>query len=110
MEEAERPCDRVAVMDVGRIIACGSPAELIAAHIEPHVVELHGDAARIGCWQSHDRLKMRVQQVGETVLIYSSERDALLQLVEQRARGRYLYRPANLEDVFLRLTGWDLRD
>lgn len=110
MEEAERLCDRVAVMDAGRIIACGSPAELIAAHIEPHVVELRGDAAWSWHRQPLRQVNMRVQQVGETVLLYASERDALLQLVEQRASGHYLYRPANLEDVFLRLTGWDLRD
>lgn len=110
MEEAERLCDRLAVLDAGRVIACGSPAELIAAHIEPHVVELRGSAARAEHWQTGDQAKMRVQQVGETVLIYSSERDPLLQLAEQQARGRYLYRPANLEDVFLRLTGWELRD
>lgn len=110
MEEAERLCDRVAVMDAGRIIACGSPAELIAAHIEPHVVELRGDIARTWHWQPHGQAKMRMQQVGETVLVYAMERDALLQLAEQRAGGHYLYRPANLEDVFLRLTGWDLRD
>ncbi|HET8701359.1 MAG TPA: ATP-binding cassette domain-containing protein [Nitrococcus sp.] len=110
MEEAERLCDRVAIMDTGRIIACGSPAELIAAHIEPHVVELRGEAALSWHWSPPSQARMRVQQIGETVLIYASEREALLQLVEQQASGRYLYRPANLEDVFLRLTGWALRD
>ena len=45
MDEAERLCDRLAIMDAGRIIAVGSPRELIAAHIEPQVVEIFGEDA-----------------------------------------------------------------
>ena len=49
MDEAERLCGRLAIMDRGRIIAEGAPRELIPTHIEPQVVEVHGDgASRMG--------------------------------------------------------------
>ncbi|HYX66002.1 MAG TPA: ATP-binding cassette domain-containing protein, partial [Burkholderiales bacterium] len=53
MEEAERLCHRLAIMDRGRIIAEGSPRELIAAHIEPHVVEVYGEG--LDAWLSQAR-------------------------------------------------------
>ena len=113
MEEAERLCDRAAIIDHGHIVACDSPTRLIHQHIEPHVVELRGDLAL----QWMDRLSggealggLRVDPVGETVLIYGHERDSLLDRVEALIGPGYLYRPASLEDVFLRLTGRELRD
>lgn len=113
MEEAERLCDRAAIIDHGRIVACDSPQALIAEHIEPHVVELRGDLALH--WQKHigtaTQLQgVRTEAVGETLLIYGNERDTLLNAVEADIGSRYLYRPAGLEDVFLRLTGRELRD
>ncbi len=136
MEEAERLCDRAAIIDHGRIVACDSPRRLIEAHIEPHVVELRGDLAmqwmgRLAfdeaARQRHDAGKgvsaaqddwlqplalagFRIEPVGETVLIYGNEREALLREVDALIGPGYLYRPASLEDVFLRLTGRDLRD
>ncbi|MRH78991.1 ATP-binding cassette domain-containing protein [Spiribacter sp. C176] len=113
MEEAERLCDRAAIIDHGRIVACDSPQALIAEHIEPHVVELRGDLALH--WQQHigtaaQLQGVRTEAVGETLLIYSNTRDTLLNAVEADIGTRYLYRPAGLEDVFLRLTGRELRD
>ena len=117
MEEAERLCDRAAIIDHGRIIACDSPAQLIARHIEPHVVELRGDLARDWLGQGDAAplapladAGLRVEPVGETILIYGDDRGPLLDAVEGLIGPRYLYRPASLEDVFLRLTGRDLRD
>ncbi|MCX7602366.1 MAG: ATP-binding cassette domain-containing protein, partial [Meiothermus sp.] len=51
MEEAERLCDTISIIDHGRIIAAGSPRELIRRHIEPHVVEVYGEGA--ADWASH---------------------------------------------------------
>ena len=113
MEEAERLCDRAAIIDHGHIVACDSPANLIRQHIEPHVVELRGDLALqwIGRLSDATTLEgLRVEPVGETVLIYGTERDTLLDRVEALVGPGYLYRPASLEDVFLRLTGRELRD
>ena len=108
MEEAERLCDRIAFIDQGRIIACDSPAALIRSRIEPHVAELRGDAAR--AWQDEAAAGVRIERVGETVFLYAGSREQLQGMLERRPDLRYLYRPSNLEDVFLRLTGRDLRD
>ena len=110
MDEAERLCHRVAIMDRGVKIAEGTPRELIAQHIEPHVVEAYGDGA--DAWfESHARsISERCEKTGETVFCYTHDPDPLLHALERDARLRYLHRPANLEDVFLKLTGRELRD
>ena len=110
MEEAERLCNRLAIMDHGKIIASGSPRELIEEHIEPEVVEVWGETASE--WGSrHARgLASRVEQAGETVFCYTANAAPLLASLEGARELRYLHRPADLEDVFLKLTGRDLRD
>jgi lipooligosaccharide transport system ATP-binding protein len=110
MEEAERLCDRIAIMDHGRIIAAGSPRELIGSHIEPQVVEVYGEG--VAGWMAvhGNTLCERVEKVGETVFCYTHNSEALVQQLRNRADLRYLNRPASLEDVFLKLTGRDLRD
>ncbi len=109
MEEAERLCSRLAIMDHGRIVTEGSPAELIAAQIEPQVVEVHGDG--VDAWaDTARRLSSRVEISGETVFCYAHDAQALLDDLAARPALRYLHRPANLEDVFLKLTGRELRD
>jgi lipooligosaccharide transport system ATP-binding protein len=110
MDEAERLCDRLAIMDSGRIIATGSPRDLIATHIEPHVVEVFGDGVPEWAADKGARLAERCEKTGETVFCYAQNADALLAELARRKDLRYLHRPANLEDVFLRLTGRDLRD
>jgi lipooligosaccharide transport system ATP-binding protein len=109
MDEAERLCTRLAVMDHGRLIATGTPAELIAAHIEPHVVEVFGDGVEAWAGQ-HGALADRCEHAGETVFCYTRQAEPLIATLAGAPALRYLHRPANLEDVFLRLTGRDLRD
>jgi lipooligosaccharide transport system ATP-binding protein len=106
MEEAERLCDRLAILDAGRIVASGTPRALIAEHIEPHVLELTGAGA--DTWDAPDG-GFRVHRVGDLTLIYTAKPRALLEQLDATDQ-RYLHRPANLEDVFLKLTGHDLRD
>lgn len=112
MDEAERLCHRLAIMDHGRIIAVGTPRELIAAHIEPEVVEVYGDGAE--AWaEAGGKLAERCEKHGETVFCYSRDAHALVADLANRNAGsdiRCLHRKANLEDVFLKLTGRDLRD
>jgi lipooligosaccharide transport system ATP-binding protein len=110
MDEAERLCDRLSVMDGGRIIATGSPRELIAEQIEPQVVEVYGDGAT--AWErTHGALVCeRCERTGETVFCYTRDGESALRTLEGRSDLRYLHRRANLEDVFLKLTGRDLRD
>lgn len=109
MEEAERLCTRVAILDRGTIIALGSPSALIAEHIEPQVVEVHGPGltAWIAGAGAH---APRQEHVGETLFCYAEDPEPLLAELRGRADLTTIHRPANLEDVFLKLTGRDLRD
>ena len=110
MDEAERLCDRLAIMDRGRIIAIGSPRELIERHIEPSVVELYGEDTVAWRDEFAQALCERYELVGETLFCYTQDGAPLMQNLKGQPGLRYLHRPANLEDVFLKLTGRELRD
>ncbi|MDO9226430.1 MAG: ATP-binding cassette domain-containing protein [Pseudomonadota bacterium] len=109
MEEAERLCDDISVIDHGRVIVQGSPRELIKTHIEPHVVEIYGEG--LAEWQAcASTWCHRCEQAGETLFCYTDTPEKVVAELETQPGLRYLHRPANLEDVFLKLTGRDLRD
>ena len=108
MEEAERLCDRVMVMDKGRILATGSPAELIRTHIEPHVVEVYGAGVEPWLVQLGETAAHRVERAGETVFCYARDERPLLESLSRAKELRFVHRPANLEDVFIKLTGREL--
>ena len=110
MDEAERLADRLAVLDVGSKIAEGTPRELIAAHIEASVVEVYGDGATAWGEAQGAGLSARIETSGETVFCYTDTPQALLDHLPSQPGLRYLHRPANLEDVFLKLTGREMRD
>jgi lipooligosaccharide transport system ATP-binding protein len=109
MEEAERLCDRVSIIDNGRIIAEGSPRELIRSHIEKCVLEVRGEG--VDAWfAAHGTRCARHERIGDTVFCYLDDPGAALSTLEDRADLSVLQRPASLEDLFLKLTGRDLRD
>ena len=109
MDEAERLCDVISVIDHGRVIVRGSPRELIASNIEPHVVEIYGDG--LAEWKAcASDFCRRCEQAGETLFCYTEAPERVVAELATRPGLRYLHRPANLEDVFLKLTGRDLRD
>ena len=109
MEEAERLCTRLSIMDSGRIISTGTPRDLIARHIEPEVLEVYGE--ELEQWvNTHASLADRTERTGDTVFCYLRHAEPLIATLENRPSLRYLHRRANLEDVFLKLTGRDLRD
>ena len=110
MDEAERLCDKLAVIDAGRVIAEASPRELIASEIEPHVVEVYGDGVSQWAQSLPAGLASRTEHVGETVFCYTADPHPIVERLEAEPQLRWLRRPANLEDVFLKLTGRDLRD
>jgi lipooligosaccharide transport system ATP-binding protein len=110
MDEAERLCHRISIMDYGRIISTGTPREMISRHIEPEVLEIYGDGVAEWAAAHGDRLADRAERVGETVFCYTKRADPLIATLQNHPELRYLHRPANLEDVFLKLTGRDLRD
>ena len=109
MEEAERLCDELVIMDHGRILDQGSPRALIDRHVEPDVIEVRGEASRhlialaegVGC---------RVEQMSTSSYCYTREPGALLEKLRNEHGLTFLHRPAGLEDVFLKLTGRELRD
>ena len=109
MDEAERLCDRLLVLDQGRCIAEGTPRGLIAAHLESDVVEVYGDGAAAAATALGHHAQ-RVESSGETVFFYLREPKPLLDALAGNHSVRYLHRPANLEDLFLKLTGRQIRD
>ena len=114
MDEAERLCSRLLVLDHGRKIAEGRPRELIAQHLEPDVVEVYGSGALdLHGAPEHAALRQlagRVEVSGETVFFYTQDARALLQALAPMHQLRTLHRPANLEDLFLKLTGRQIRE
>lgn len=110
MEEAERLCGRIILMDRGRILADSSPQALIRDHIEPHVLEVHGVNAE--SWRSSLTLAggQRCECIGESIFHYGDDLEAMVRSLDAWDGVHYVYRRANLEDVFLKLTGRDLHD
>lgn len=110
MDEAERLCSRLIVLDHGRKIAEGRPRELIAQHLEPDVVEVYGNGALALAQSPLKDLAARVEVSGETVFFYTQDARRLLDALGQHAGLRTFHRPANLEDLFLKLTGRQIRE
>ncbi len=110
MDEAERLATRLAVIDRGTMIACDTPRALIQAHVEREVVEVFGDEARAWAEAHGRKLASRVELAGETAFCYAADPAPLLAALAGIAGVRYLHRPANLEDLFIKLTGRELRD
>jgi lipooligosaccharide transport system ATP-binding protein len=110
MDEAEQLCDRLVVMDGGRIVAEGSPRSLIQTYSTPEVVELRfadgvdyaGKLEGIG----------RVDPLPDRILLYADDGDAAVSEVHRRGLtpSSVLVRRSSLEDVFLQLTGRTLVD
>jgi lipooligosaccharide transport system ATP-binding protein len=113
MDEAEQLCDRLVVMDNGRIVAEGSPAALIAEHSSREVLEL-----RFPIDQQHRNVPLvqdlteRVEVLPDRLLLYVTDGESVLAAATHRGVRPIssLVRRATLEDVFLRLTGRTLVD
>jgi lipooligosaccharide transport system ATP-binding protein len=113
MDEAEQLCDRLVVMDRGRIVAEGSPQELIRTHSPREVLELRYAAGTNEARATEvEGIGHRQELLPDRVLIYADDGEAAL--TEVHARGSHpesaLVRRSSLEDVFLRLTGRSLND
>jgi lipooligosaccharide transport system ATP-binding protein len=113
MEEAAQLCDELVVLDHGRVIARGTPRELIETHVAPRVVEIQGiedgsdEAVRIA-----GELAQDVEAVGDRVLIYANDGEEIASRIREAGlpHQALILREATLEDVFLRLTGHALVD
>jgi lipooligosaccharide transport system ATP-binding protein len=113
MDEAEQLCDRLVIMDKGRIVAQGSPWDLIAAHSTREVLEVRlGDGPAPDLAALLDGTASRVDTLPDRVLVYTDNGERAAELLHDRGvRPRAtLVRRSTLEDVFLRLTGRTLVD
>ena len=109
MDEAERLCDELVIVDNGKVLERGSPRELIRKHVEPEVLEVHGTAERARAVLATSS-GARIEELGDTYYCYTRDARALLATLEQHRDLTFLHRPTNLEDVFLKITGHELRD
>jgi lipooligosaccharide transport system ATP-binding protein len=113
MDEAEQLCDRLVVMDRGRIVAEGSPRELIARYVEREVVELRFAAgSQDGAISRLESLGGRLEELADRILIGTGDGDATVAAVHERGvqPESVLIRRSTLEDVFLSITGRTLVD
>jgi lipooligosaccharide transport system ATP-binding protein len=111
MDEAEQLCDRLVVVDHGRIMAEGTPAELIRRHSSREVVELRfGSERNAAAATTLEGLGERIETLPDRVLVYAPDGEAVLEQVSRMGLHptTSLVRRSSLEDVFLRLTGRSL--
>ncbi|HWM56285.1 MAG TPA: ABC transporter ATP-binding protein [Pseudonocardia sp.] len=112
MDEAEQLCDRLVVMDRGRIVAAGSPSELIDRHSTKEVLELRFAPERRPPADALAALAERVEELPDRLLLYTADGERTQ--AEVVGAGHHplsaLIRRSSLEDVFLRLTGRTLVD
>lgn len=108
LEEAARLCDRLVIMDQGKILVEGKPAELVLQHVGTDIVEAENSPDAIACL---DRLGAKYEISGETIQVYTDSPQKITgALLEDCRIGQVIARKATLEDVFLKLTGRKLRD
>lgn len=111
MEEAEQLCDRLLILEHGRVMDHGSPRELIAGHVGVEVIELR--ATDIAPAQIRKQLGIdpaNSECSGDTLFLFLREAGAVPPELREFEDLHFLHRRATLEDVFLRLTGRDLRE
>ena len=111
MEEAAQLCDRIVVMDQGKVLVEGNPGELVDREVGREVVELRVEEAE------EDRVLAAVtgndfkrERSGDTLYLYTERALEIMGRLKAAGFRRLLYRPASLEDLFLKLTGRELRE
>jgi lipooligosaccharide transport system ATP-binding protein len=115
MDEAEQLCDRLVIIDHGRILVEGSPADLIAKHAGKEVIEIRlmeGETQE-KCLEAIGGVVPEGAEVecsADTVYLYSADAAGILARLSVGADRTILHRRATLEDVFLRMTGRELRE
>jgi len=109
MDEAARLCDRLIILDHGKILVQGTPAELIRRHVGLDVIEVAEPSSELLRFVQSSGLQH--ENLGHRLVIYSRERNSLYHEIGERyCREGCTLRTATLEDVFLKLTGRELRD
>jgi lipooligosaccharide transport system ATP-binding protein len=111
MEEAAQLCDRLVLMDKGKIIAEGAPAQLVSQYAGREVLELRvSDAIKPQILDQLDRLHVQSEAAGDTLYVYTDDGRMLHSQLDLSKVERVSLRHATLEDVFLRLAGHALQE
>jgi lipooligosaccharide transport system ATP-binding protein len=109
MDEASRLCDRLIIVDQGRLIVEGKPAELVRRHVGRHVIEIPDPAEGLPAFLRERGVLF--ENIGHRLIVDLEEGTALYREISERfCDGGCIMRMATLEDVFLRLTGRELRE
>lgn len=108
LDEAQRLCDRLVIMDQGKILEEGNPGELVKRHIGMDIVEVDNTPEVCSCLSA---LNLLYESAGEMVQIKTTNARQIADKINEECPGiRVITRPATLEDLFLLLTGRRLRD
>ena len=108
LDEAARLCDRLVIMDNGKILVEGAPADLVREHAGHEIVEVETSGEVISCLKE---LQIPFEVAGDMIQISTgSSRDIARTLLDRCRPEKVITRPATLEDVFLKLTGRKLRE
>ena len=110
LDEAERLCDRLVIMDNGKILVEGAPADLVREHIGHEIVEMDASDEVVACLTE---LKIPFEQTGDMIQIAAttdSAREIARTVLDRCRPEKMITRPATLEDVFLKLTGRTIRE
>jgi lipooligosaccharide transport system ATP-binding protein len=109
MDEAERLCDRVAIMDEGKILEIGSPKEMIKSQVGTDVLEIDVDTKDLGYWSGRLKEKnISYLVLGKTIFIHLISKEQIQEVMSLVVGERFLLRKASLNDVFLKLTGREI--
>ena len=109
MEEAASLCDRLMIIDHGRILVEGAPDDLISRHAGRQVIEIDGADAALRAFVAENGIQM--DDLGEKVIVYTPEASDLHRVIQEKfCTERCTFRNGTLEDVLLRLTGRELRE
>jgi len=109
MDEAARLCDRLVIMDRGRILVEGTPGNLIRQHVGHEVIEVATPSSQLRTYLANQQ--MRYEDLGHRLIIYGEKGDALFhKITEDYCEESCVLRMSTLEDVFLKLTGRGLRE
>jgi len=110
MDEAAQLCDRIIIMDHGKIIEKGKPTELVKKHVGEEVLEVLYSEEAMECLKQNFP-DARIDVVGDKIQVFAHQpRGILAKVLEEAAFKGALIRDSNLEDVFLKLAGRSLRD